>query len=173
MDTEHNRLCELIDGTLVEKTMGAFESYVGLQLATLLNEFLRLHNLGIALGADGMLQLFPTQVRIPDACFISWQRLQGSGFPDKPVPTMVPDLAAEVISRGNTDQEMNRKLKEYFDAGVRLVWYVYPTTKSVEVYTSPQLISVLHEGEVLDGGEVLPGLSIPVTKLFEIPGAKE
>lgn len=171
MESLHNRLCELIDGTLVEKTMGAFESYVALQLATLLNEFVRIKNLGVALGADGMLQLFPNQVRIPDACFISWERLKGSGFPDQPVPTMVPDLVAEVISRGNTDQEMARKLGEYFEAGVRLVWYVYPTTKTVQVYTAPQSMAVMQENDLIDGGEVLPGLSIPVSKLFAIPGA--
>jgi Uma2 family endonuclease len=165
------RLCELFDGLLVEKTYHAYESHVALAIATQLKHFVDEHELGIVLPSSGMLQLFPNQVRIPDACFISWERLKGSGFPDKPVPTMVPDLVAEVISRGNTDQEMTRKLGEYFEAGVQLVWYVYPATKTVQVYTAPQSMAVLRESDSLDGGDVLPGLSIPVSKLFAIPGA--
>lgn len=169
MQESHHRLCELIDGTLVEKTMGAFESYIALQLATFLNEFLRGKSLGITLGADGMLRLFPHQVRIPDACFISSQRLRPSGFPKDPVPTLVPDLAAEVISSGNTAEEMDRKLREYFTAGVRLVWYLYPATKSVHVYTDATSRTELNEGELLEGGDVLPGFSVAIEALFALP----
>lgn len=173
MQERYHRLCELFDGTLVEKTMGAFESYVALQLATLLNEFLRGRSLGIALGADGMVRLFPNQVRIPDACFISSERLKLSGFPNDPVPAVVPDLAAEVISPGNTVEEMDRKLREYFTAGVRLVWYIYPTTKSVHVYTDAASKAELTEGELLSGGDVLPGFSVAIEALFALPKGLE
>ena len=173
MDEQHSRLCELIDGTLVEKTIGAFESYVALQIATLLNEFLRAKSPVIALGADGMIRLFPDQVRIPDACFISSQRLEGSGFPDTPMLQLAPDLAVEVVSRGNTDEEMGRKLREYFEAGVRLVWYVYPDRRMVRVYTAADTSRELSAPAILEGEHVLPGLEIPIAKLFEIPGGKK
>ena len=169
METDHDRLCELIDGTLVEKTMGAFESFIALQLASLLNEFIRDKSLGIALGADGMLRLFPDQVRIPDACFISLERLKGSGFPNEPVPEIVPDLAVEIISRGNTQEEMDRKLREYFEAGVKLVWYVYPKTQTVNVYTSHVNRITLTDSDSLEGGDILPGLRIPIALLFALP----
>jgi Putative restriction endonuclease len=65
---------------------------------------------------------------------------------------MVPDLAVEVISEGNTEAEMERKLEEYFTAGVRLVWYLYPTERTVHVYTTPTDVRALHEEEALDGG---------------------
>lgn len=169
MEEQHNRLCELIDGTLVEKTMGAYESFVALQLATLLNEFVRSHSLGIALGADGMLQLFPNQVRIPDACFLSLDRLEAESFVSEAVPQVVPDLAVEVISRSNTQEEMDRKLREYFEAGVRLVWFCYPKTKTVDVYTSTESKITLTESDTLDGGEVLPGFAAPIQGLYALP----
>lgn len=169
LETEEDRLCELIDGTLVEKTMGAFESFIALQLASLLNDFVNRHSHGIALGADGMLQLFPNQVRIPDACFISMDRLKGSGFPDTPVPEVVPNLVVEVISRGNTQEEMDRKLSEYFAAGVKLVWYLYPQTKTVDVYRARDVRLTLAATDSLDGDDVLPGFCVPVSSLFAFP----
>ncbi|NOY29197.1 MAG: Uma2 family endonuclease, partial [Planctomycetes bacterium] len=102
LDDHEDRICELIDGTLVEKTMGFLESHLALRIAMLLGDFVNEAKLGIIAGADGMLQLFPGQVRIPDVSFVSWKRLEGSGFPENPVPLMAPDLAVEVISKSNT-----------------------------------------------------------------------
>ena len=74
---------------------------------------------------------------------------------------LAPDLAVEVISRHDTRQEMDRKLQDYFTAGVRLVWYVYHTPRrEVWVYVSPTEHSVIREDETLDGGEVLPGFRL-------------
>jgi len=116
-----------------------------------------------------MMQLFPGQVRIPDVSFISWKQLEGSGFPDNPIPLMAPDIAVEIISKSNTPQEMDRKLAEYFEAGVRLVWYVYPKERQVIVYTSPTNPIVLGETDALTGGEVLQGLSINLKAFFKLP----
>lgn len=166
---EQNRLFELIDGTLVEKTMGAHESYLGLQLGAILTAYVQGLNTGIVLGADGMLRLFPNQVRIPDVSFLSWQRLTGSGFPRKAVPEMVPDLAVEVLSGSNTDQEMDRKLEDYFTAGVRLVWFVDGSDKTVRVYTATDCCIVFRESDSLSGGDVLPGFELPLKQLFSEP----
>ena len=70
-----NRLCELVDGVLVEKVMGFDESIVSLLLAGSLLNYLQRHDLGKLIGADGMMRLFPGLVRIPDVAFISWKRL--------------------------------------------------------------------------------------------------
>ena len=76
------------------------------------------------------------------------------------------DLAVEVLSRGNTPKEMRRKLGEYFEAGVRLVWFVYPKTQTAEVYTSPTEMRRIGKSQSLDGGDVLPGFKLPLRKLF-------
>ena len=166
-----NRLCELLDGTLLEKTMGSYESYLAVYLGHLLTTFVREHQLGIILGADGMVRLARGLVRIPDISFISWQRLPGRVFPREDIWSLAPDLVVEVISRGNTREEMDRKLADYFASGVRLVWYVYPATHEVRVYASPDQCITLGVQDALDGGDVLPGFQLPLATLFAPPGA--
>ncbi len=170
LDGHQDRLCELVDGTLVEKTVGAYESYVACVLIRLLGNFTAENNLGIVLGEGGMMRLAPGLVRIPDVSFISRQRLRDGKAPREPIPDLAPDLAVEVISRHNTRREMERKLEDYFGAGVRLVWFVYHTPRrEVWVYLSPTDHSVVGEDETLDGGAVLPGFRLAVAELFAEP----
>jgi Uma2 family endonuclease len=63
---------------------------------------------------------------------------------------------------------MQRKLCEYFQAGVRLVWHRDPATRTVTVHASPTESTVVREGERLDGGEVLPGFTLPLSSLFVV-----
>ncbi len=165
-----NRLCELVDGSLLEKTMSSFESYLAVRIAHLLKVFVEAARLGIVLGADGMLRLARGLLRIPDVSFISWDRLPGHVFPREDIWTLAPDLAVEVISHGNTREEMEHKLLDYFTAGVRLVWYVYPAEREVHVYTAPDDRVVLSGQDALDGGGVLAGFRLPLETLFAQPG---
>ncbi|MBN9121608.1 MAG: Uma2 family endonuclease [Planctomycetes bacterium] len=162
------RLYELVDGTLVEKVTGAPESFVAVQVSTLLNVYSAQHgNLGMVLGADGMMTLMKGLVRIPDVSFTNWDRLPDRRVPSDPILDLAPDLAVEVLSEGNTREEMERKLKEYFHSEVRLVWYVDPRKRTVHVYTSPDDATELGAGDTLDGGDVLPGFSVEVDRLFD------
>ena len=110
--------------------------------------------------------LGPTLVRLPDVSFVSRQRLPGGKIPREAIPHLAPDLAVEVISQGNTPQEMDRKLREYFEAGVKLVWYVYPQTRTVRVHTAPERVLELGEDQTLEGGDVLLGFSVPIRDWF-------
>ena len=168
---EHkDRLCELVDGTLVEKTVGFFESHLTAYLIELLSTFVRKHRLGIVAGESGMMRLAPGLVRIPDVSFISWDRLPDGRVPHVAIADFAPDLAVEVISRGNTRQEMERKLRDYFAAGTRLVWYVYhEPRREVRAYIRPDEFTTVHEDETLDGGSVLPGFQLPLAELFAEP----
>jgi len=165
------RLYELVDGVLMEKTVGTYESYLAGMLIHLLWGFVREKNLGIVLGADGMVRLAPGLVRIPDVSFISWERLPGRKVPREPIADLSPDLAVEVISKGNTREEMERKLADYFAAQVRRVWYIHHTPRrEVQVYTSPETCTVLNEQQTLDGGDVLPGFTLALKGFFAEPG---
>jgi len=164
------RLCELVDGVLVEKPMGYYESRMAIVLAHLLEAFLEEHPLGIVLGADATLRLFPGVVRLPDVCFISWARFPDRRLPLEPVPDLVPDLAVEILSEGNTRAEMERKRREYFAAGTRLVWEVDPPARTVTVYTAPERAATLTEAQAVDGGDVLPGFSLAIHDWFERAG---
>lgn len=168
-DDQLDRICELIDGTLVEKAMGYDESRMGLNIAFLIGQFLQEHPLGILTGEAGMMQLFPNQVRIPDVAFASWNRFPNQQVPKEPVPDLVPDLAVEVLSKGNTRREMGRKLREYFEAGVGSVWYVDPKRRVVSVYRGEKDCREYIETESITDIPALPGLKIPVAKIFAMP----
>ena len=162
----HKMLCELIDGTLVEKTMGWQESELAFIIGRLLGNFVSSRRLGKIFGPDGMFRLEPKQIRIPDVSFISKQRFAGRTVTPGAFWELGCDLAVEVISPSNTRREMERKLSEYFAAGVKAVWLVYPKSREVVVYTSPSNSDTLRGDELLDGGDVLPGFSVPVAEIF-------
>jgi len=161
-----NRLFELVDGVLVEKGMGYDESKVAMLLAVYLGNFILQHDLGDILGADGFMRLFPGQVRIPDVAFISWKRAPRPDREHGEIPDVVPDLAVEVLSKSNRRKEMERKLDEYFQAGVRLVWYVDPRRRTVRAYTSRHEFTTLTTADELDGGDVLPGFKLSIADWF-------
>jgi len=117
LNDHEDRLYELVDGILVEKTVGLQESLISVKIGTLLSVFVEPRGLGLIAGADGTIQLDINLVRIPDVSFVSWERVPGGEVPQEPVPLLVPDLAVEVISRGNTPKEMGEKLQEYFEKG--------------------------------------------------------
>ena len=169
INDQENRLYELVDGILVEKAMGFEESYIGGTIFELIRRYVKQFVLGLVLPADGTVQLDLKLVRIPDVSFISWDRLPGGEFPSKAIPRIVPDLAVEVISQSNTAREMNDKLREYFAKGVRLVWFVRPRSRVVDVYTRPDQFTRLTASMTLDGGDVLPGFSVTVGELFALP----
>jgi Uma2 family endonuclease len=165
-DVRKNKNCELIDGVLVEVAMGYRESPLGVWISALLNAFVIPRNLGLVSGADGTVRLFPGLVRIPDIAFASWDRFPGRRPPRRPIPHLAPDLAIEVLSRGNTPREMTRKRREYFAAGVRLVWEIDPRVRGATVYTAPDQSTVLTQGGKLDGGDVLPGFTLSLADVF-------
>ena len=109
-------------------------------------------------------------MRFPDITYITYityDDLPPDADPHTKVPAWVPTLAVEVISDSNTPAEMSRKLGDYFEAGVALVWYVNPPTRTVSVYRSLTDCVTLGENDELDGGTVLPGLRISIRDWFE------
>jgi prepilin-type N-terminal cleavage/methylation domain-containing protein len=161
------RLCELVEGTLVEKVLGIRESMLAAWLIRLLGHFLDGNDLGELTAPGGALRLLSGLVRIPEVAFVRREKLPGGQVPQEPTPDLAPDLAIEVLSEGNTPAEVERKLKEYFLAGTTLVWLVDPRTRRVVVHTAPDVSRTLDEADTLDGGEVLPGLALPVRRVFE------
>lgn len=163
-----DRLYELEDGVLVEKLVGWYESILAGLILTEINLFLRTHDLGKAFGADGSLRILPGIVKIPDVAFVGWDRWPRTPPPRRPIPPLVPHLAVEVLSETNTPREMEHKLHRYFEAGVQVVWYVDPATRTARIYTGPNDMTTIDENGVLDGGAALPGFQISLRSLFEL-----
>ena len=88
---------------------------------------------------------------------------------DIPVASLIPDLAVEVLSTNNTRQEMEGKLDEYFEVGVREVWYVDPRLKRVRVYETRTNLRELTEADTLESRVALPGFSLSLKELFADP----
>ena len=161
-----NRMCELVDGVLVEKAMGYGESILAMFIARMLGNFVVPQNLGHVTGEQGMMRLFPGLVRIPDVAFASWDRFPQRRWSGEPIPDLVPDLVIEVLSESNTTAEMNIKVSEYFSAGVQLIWLIDPSSRTATVFHSAEHSKKLHETDSLDGGTVLPGFTLSLRDLF-------
>ena len=161
-----DRLYELVDGVLVEKAMGMQESFLAVLFVRLLGNYVDRLNLGFVLGADGMVRLAPGLIRIPDVSFISWNKFPNRRIPDWPMLQFAPDLAVEILSPSNTPKEMDHKVHDYFNLGVKLVWYVDPVKRTVQVITSSEQYTLLEGDQTLTGDPLLPGFVLPLKDLF-------
>jgi Uma2 family endonuclease len=164
---QEDRLCELVDGVLVEKIMGTYESLLAVALQTLLENYLQRNPIGIVTGEGGPLRILPGRIRLPDVSVILWDRFPNRRLPREAVFRVAPDLAIEIFSAGNTAEEMQMKLNEYRRAGVRLIWYIDPAARTATVYTPDGRSEVLDANGVLDGGDVLPGFSFVLRELLD------
>ncbi len=161
-DALRKPVCELIDGILVEKPLDIYESILGALLGTEIVRYLENHPLGMVSGAGGPYRILPHRMRVPDVAFVHWDKFPTKKLPRDQVLSIAPDLVVEILSPSNTKKEMEDKLKEYFKAGVRLVWYVDPEKRSAEVYTSPSDVEQLDADGILDGRDVLPGFKLKI-----------
>jgi Uma2 family endonuclease len=112
--------------------------------------------------------------RRPDISYVSYERWpRNKAVTDDEAWDVVPDLAVEVVSPSVKADGLLEKVEEYFVAGVRLVWVVYPRRRVVHMFESFTQIKVTAEGQELDGGSILRGFRVPLVSLFEDLGAKE
>ena len=159
---------EIIDGVRVEREpMGAFETMLASWLCHLLNDFAAGQKLGRAVSE----MLFVLEVsrklqRRPDVAFVSYGRWPTPAIARESAWNVVPDLAIEVVSARNTRAELARKRREYFSAGVRLVWEINPRTRTVIEYAADDAGTPLPATGALDGGAVLPGFRVTLADLF-------
>ena len=169
MTIPDDMLYEVVEGKLVEKTVGARDIEIAGILGQYLGMFARTHRLGRALiefifriDKAKDLQRRPDVAYVSDASWPVRRRV-----PDVAVWDMVPDMAIEIVSPTNTADHVQEKIHEYFAAGVRRVWVVYPRQQEIYVYASPTEIQVLQLGHDLDGGDLIPGFRLPLAALFE------
>ena len=107
--------------------------------------------------------------RRPDLAFVSFQRWsKNSKMPRTEAWDVVPDLAVEVINRSITDEKILGKIGEYFQAGVLLVWVIYPSEEQMYVYHSPTQAKILTLQDEIDGENIVPEFRMPLAKLFEV-----
>ena len=161
--------CELVAGKIVtmSPTNWKHGDYVS-ELDWHLRSFVKEHGIGKVLtGEVGIyVRRDPDHIRGADVVFISSERI--AQITSESYLDVAPELVVEVISPGNTWQEMREKIDEYFAIGVDWVWLVEPERKAVAVYHSPTDSTTLGEKDTLEGEGVLTGFSLLLAELFAV-----
>ncbi|WP_419839757.1 Uma2 family endonuclease [Candidatus Poriferisodalis sp.] len=122
---------------------------------------------GTVVGESGVqLERDPDTVRAPDVAFTSYARSPAGSVTHR-YAQEVPELVVEVVSPSDRHAAVHDKARMWLGFGAQLVWVVFPASRTVEVHrvgTDP--IETLNETDVLDGADVLPGFSCPLSRLF-------
>jgi Uma2 family endonuclease len=159
---------ELINGQLVERNMGALASRIAARLIGLIDPFAELHRLGYMFSPTCGYQIFPSEskrVRYPDGSFVAAGRFPGEQIPQGHI-RIPPDLAFEVVSPNDLAEEVEAKVEDYLQAGIKLIWLVYANTRSVYVIRRGGSVTRLTCADELSGEDVIPGFVCHVEQLF-------
>ena len=165
---------ELVNGVLVEMpTASLYHNLIAFLIGRLIESFASERDLGYTFvdGVSFVLRRDPDDVRGPDVSFLAKHRVTSIDMLLRPWDG-APDLAVEIISPNDRAADIHDKISAYQVAGTRLIWIVWPDARSITVYDARGTIGELRAGDILDGGDVLPGLSIDVATdvatLFEV-----
>ncbi|MBL8155338.1 MAG: Uma2 family endonuclease [Anaerolineae bacterium] len=159
-----DRRLELIAGEIHEAASNHYASRIAAAIGAELRGFVKRGRLGGVTGADGG-YIVAGERYIPDVAFISAARQpEGSREAYNPLP---PDLAVEVLSPGDEQADIRRKLTNYLYAGTT-VWVIDPEARTAEVHSPGQPLQVIREGGVLNGDPILPGFSLPLADIFDV-----
>ncbi len=160
-------LYEIVAGQVVEKPMGTYPVEVATILSANLDTFVRSRGIGRAI-TEALFRIDAATQYRPDVAFVSYGKWpKGRRSPRTQPWEIVPDLAIEVISETDRAGDVLEKARDYFRAGVKAVWLVYPSLELVHVYESFTRVSVLIRDDDLDGGPVIPGFRLPLADLFQ------
>lgn len=161
---------ELVRGELIAMppTQGNHGT-AAMRLGALLANHIMAHDLGEVYAAETgfLLERNPDTVRAPGFAFIERNRVTPETDAATWVP-VVPDLVLEVVSSGDRDTEVANKVQMWLDAGVRLVYVVYPGRREIEVRRTGRTPVVPGLSDTLGGEDVLPRFACPVAKVFGV-----
>jgi Uma2 family endonuclease len=156
------RRWELIDGEVIEVPSNPYSSEVAILISAMLVMFVRPRGLGHVTG-EGAGYIVAGNRMSPDVAFVSKSRQ--AELVRKGYNPIAPDLMVEVLSPGNTADEMDKKIKACAKANV-LLWIVDPNARSVRVHAPGQPPALVDITGILTGGSVLPELTLPVKDIF-------
>jgi Uma2 family endonuclease len=166
---EDGQKYELVDGEILVSPGGGFRhGRVIVRLAIRLGAFVEEHRLGYVVEGQTGFRIpgrgEHKDIRIPDVSFVAAHR-----FPENPpdgFPDLAPDLAIEVLSPGNRPRDILHKVGQLLEAGSRLVWVIDPEKRTAAVYRSHMDVRVINESGSLEGEDVIPGFSCPLSEIL-------
>lgn len=164
---------ELVDGVLVRMPSPGFRhGRLVARLASALLIYVTANVLGDVVTDAGFVLSragHPDTVLGPDVAFVRAEHVPTPDtLADEKHLRVAPDLAVEIVSPDQYHPELMDKAKIYLASGVRLVWIVWPETRTVDVWRpgTDAPMQTLGIGDALDGLEVVPGFSYPLSQLF-------
>ncbi len=161
---------ELIRGVFHEiMSSGEEHGEIVFNIGILIGAFVKPRRLGRLVGSDVgvILERDPDTVREPDVAFISAEK-RPLGVRNTGYIYVIPDLVAEVASPNDRASELIERARMWLRFGVRLVWMVYPETRTVDAHRPDMPVATLTERDTLDGGDVLPGFCCAVRDIFDL-----
>lgn len=164
-----SRRVELVKGVLKEGPMPTLQhGKICSRIDRLIGAFVEERDLGHVMSNDSWILVArnPDTVRGADLCYFSYERLAKGRIPPGLIEA-VPDLVVEVRSPSDRWTEVFAKVLEYLQAGVRVVVILDQGTGTASVYRPDELQQIFHNGDPLTLPDVLPGFSVPVSRLFE------
>ena len=158
---------ELVRGELVKMPpAGAIHGNLGSKVDFRLSGYVNETGLGFVFVADTGFRLAEDHVLAPDVAFVTESRIPAAGLPQGFFHG-APDLAVEVVSPTDRERRIAEKIEDYLDYGCKMVVLIRPATRRVEVHTPDGVLQVLEVGDVLDGGDVVPGWQLPIAEIFD------
>jgi Uma2 family endonuclease len=137
---------------------------ITLRTGRLIGEFVERHGLGAVYDQSGFILARDPDVLLgPDLAFVRGDRVPAD---EDEYPLLAPDLVVEVVSPSQTGPSIEEKIDRYLQAGVRLVWALDPTRRTVRVRRPDGSDRLLTEHDTLDGEDVLPGFRLAVARIF-------
>jgi Uma2 family endonuclease len=155
---------ELVDGDILVSPAGMRHSRIAARIQQTIGEYLDRNPIGEVYASDVGIQFPNGNVRSPDVTFVGAAKLAGED--PESFGQVVPDLAVEVISPGDRMAEIGRKIGEYFENGVPLVWLVDPREQTITVYRSLTDTNRLAGDATITAEPILPGFSAPIRSFF-------
>jgi Uma2 family endonuclease len=109
--------------------------------------------------------------RSPDVSWIKLERWNRLTFEEKQgFPPINPDFVIELVSpsdiKNQRYEDLQAKMQEYLDNGVKLGWLIEPSAKIVEIYRFGQQVEILNNPQTLSGEDVLPGFTLDLSEIF-------
>lgn len=157
-----SRHFNFLAGEIIQKVSNSYSSIIGARILMRFGIHLSNNEMGHVLGANGGYQIGDDRY-IPDVSYISYQRQPHP--PKEPYISNNPNLVVEVMPPTDTDKALQIKVANYLAVGT-LVWIVRPDDKVIEVYESGKSVTLLNEGDTLNGGMVLPKFSINIKDIL-------
>ena len=170
---EEGKGYEWVDGGFIERPRSVLAQYITGKISSRLFEYsmTRCPAWVLANFAYRCFASDPDLIRRPSVSLIFEGRLSDEESSDPNPCRAVPDLVVEVIGRNDLAADTERRLHEWLEAGVKVVWVVYPNQKRVREHRPNGVVRHFLESDMLIESTVLPGFACPVADLFKLPGA--